>query len=125
MPAHYLSSPPRSLPDVAMLVEPTEIAFGLVRIGSRDYYVAAPVCDEVTTRVRLYHREWDGPWYDVWETEHGLHGCTCRGWEIRCGRDRKPCRHIAGLYLLGLLSRFPPPGCARRPEMSTQLENAT
>lgn len=124
MSAANLLSPPKHLPDVAMLLESLSISLGIIRIDKREYYVTAPECDEVTTRIRLYHRSFDGPWYDVWETEHGLHGCTCRGWEMYCRSHRVPCRHIAALYLLGLLSRFPPPGCARLPEPINPMENA-
>lgn len=125
MPAQNLLSPPTRLPDAETLLTPTADCFGLLRIGKREYYIALPSVEEVKTTVRLYHREWDGPWYDVWETEHGLHGCTCRGFDMLALRGwRRPCRHIAAMYLLGFLSRFPPPGCARRPDLSTQLENA-
>lgn len=122
MAARYITeicTPPPS----RMVLAPTESNVGIMMIGDSDYYVSLPRVEEVKISVEISSRgDFDAAPYTVWETEHGLHGCTCRGFEYHSGRSGRACKHIAAMYAVGLLSRFPPPGCSRRPNSVEPLE---
>lgn len=56
--------------------------------------------------------EGQGDRYVAGHTQEGLHFCDCPAWKFGTLGTR-PCRHIRGLYMLGLLTECVPPGCGK------------
>ncbi len=65
-----------------------------------------PPCGEaVAQAVRLRREKKE---YGLVVTKEGCHYCTCEDFLFLSGRENRPCKHLVGAYLTGLLTECPP-----------------
>lgn len=104
-----LTQPPR-LPIEAELI-PTLFGERRLRLTSgksvTEYIVLEPpACGPAVAEAIALRREAKD--YALVVTKEGSHYCSCEDFCFLSGRESRPCKHLVGAYLTGLLMHSPP-----------------